>query len=374
MATQPLVSSRFQAFDTSGNPLSGGKLYTYEAGTTTPLATYTTRAGGTPNANPVILDANGEADVWMASGTLYKLVLKTSADVTLSTVDNYPSPPDLSVLSDGTVRLPDGTVGAPALAFVNDTDCGLYRAGANGLAMSAGAGQVQAWTTTGSTFPKGITVTQSQSNSNAIAAVGNGVAAGLSGTGGSGNGNGVYGLGGSTNGKGVVGEGTGSGVGVQGTGGATGAGGTFAAGADATGGTRQDALIVTNGDIKLQGVAYPTSTTAVRDRLTPANIIKAWVRLTTNGAGGISVSDAFNVASVSLPTTTVGRVTFAQAMANANFCAVGNVTHSAASGRILNPQSQTTAKVDFQIITDAGAALDISANAVDVNIIVLGAQ
>lgn len=78
----------FQGFDSNGDPLSGGKLYTYAAGTSTPLATYTDSAGGTPNANPVVLDARGEAAVWRTIGVLYKYVLKTSADVTLWTIDN----------------------------------------------------------------------------------------------------------------------------------------------------------------------------------------------------------------------------------------------------------------------------------------------
>ena len=78
---------KLQFFDANGNPLSGGKLYTYAAGTTTPLATYTDSSAGTPNTNPVILDSRGEANVWLAS-SLYKFKLTTSADVEVWTVDN----------------------------------------------------------------------------------------------------------------------------------------------------------------------------------------------------------------------------------------------------------------------------------------------
>ena len=45
---------KLQFFDNNGNPLVGGKLYTYAAGTTTPLATYTDASSGTPNTNPII--------------------------------------------------------------------------------------------------------------------------------------------------------------------------------------------------------------------------------------------------------------------------------------------------------------------------------
>jgi len=80
-------SPKLQFFDANGAPLSGGKLYTYEAGTTTPLVTYTDYGAGTPNANPVILDSRGEASVWLGS-LAYKMLLKTSADATVWTVDN----------------------------------------------------------------------------------------------------------------------------------------------------------------------------------------------------------------------------------------------------------------------------------------------
>lgn len=81
----PNAKQRFS--DANGLPLVGGKLYTYVAGTTTPIATYTALGGGT-NANPIILNANGECDVWITEGLSYKFVLKDSSDVTQWTVDN----------------------------------------------------------------------------------------------------------------------------------------------------------------------------------------------------------------------------------------------------------------------------------------------
>jgi hypothetical protein len=78
---------KFHADSANGTPLSGGKLYTYEAGTTTPQATYTDQGGGTTNANPVVLNSRGEADVWLDPALTYKMVLKDSSDVTIWTVD-----------------------------------------------------------------------------------------------------------------------------------------------------------------------------------------------------------------------------------------------------------------------------------------------
>ena len=79
-----------QFLDANGNPLSGGKVYTYAAGTTTPLVTYTDESGTTPNTNPVILDSRGEAAIWLGVAS-YKLKLTTATDVEIWTVDNIVS-------------------------------------------------------------------------------------------------------------------------------------------------------------------------------------------------------------------------------------------------------------------------------------------
>jgi len=60
---------KLQFFGTDGLPLVGGKLYTYQAGTTTPIATYTDYTGVTLNTNPVILDSAGQANVWLTDST-----------------------------------------------------------------------------------------------------------------------------------------------------------------------------------------------------------------------------------------------------------------------------------------------------------------
>lgn len=84
---------KFQAFDSNGDPLASGTVDTYEPGTTTPKATYTDQGQGTANANPVVLDSRGEADIWLDGS--YKLVLKDSAGTTIWTVDNINSLEDL---------------------------------------------------------------------------------------------------------------------------------------------------------------------------------------------------------------------------------------------------------------------------------------
>lgn len=70
-----------QFFDDNGNPLSGGKLYTYAAGTTTPKATYTTASGTVTHDNPVTLDSAGRAVIFLAGS--YKFILHDSSDVAI---------------------------------------------------------------------------------------------------------------------------------------------------------------------------------------------------------------------------------------------------------------------------------------------------
>lgn len=81
-----------QFFDNAGNVLTGGKIFTYAAGTTTNQATYTTSAGNIFHSNPIILDASGRVpsggEIWLTDGLLYKFVLKDSNDVLIATYDN----------------------------------------------------------------------------------------------------------------------------------------------------------------------------------------------------------------------------------------------------------------------------------------------
>jgi hypothetical protein len=72
--------------DSSGNPLSGGKVWSYEAGTNTLKALYTDQAKTTEAANPVILGVKGQSLVYGDGG--YKLVIQNSAGVLQDTLDN----------------------------------------------------------------------------------------------------------------------------------------------------------------------------------------------------------------------------------------------------------------------------------------------
>jgi hypothetical protein len=117
-----------QFFDDNGNPLTGGKVYTYAAGTTTSLATYTTTTGAVANTNPIILDAAGRTpnEIWLAVGTLYKFIVKTSADVLVGTYDGLPAINDPYSIN----ALLGSVTGTNAIAAVATPAITVYAAGA----------------------------------------------------------------------------------------------------------------------------------------------------------------------------------------------------------------------------------------------------
>lgn len=99
-AQQTALPTAKAAFtDNSGAPCAGCLLYTYVAGGTTPQATYTTSNGATPNANPVVLDSAGRANVWLIPGATYRFDLETAGSVLMWSVDNVPGG---SLLGEGT--------------------------------------------------------------------------------------------------------------------------------------------------------------------------------------------------------------------------------------------------------------------------------
>ena len=77
---------KFRADDRDGEPLSGGKVYSYASGTSTPAALYADPELTTALENPVILDASGEA-LFYYNGSSYKLTLTDKDDVPQWTID-----------------------------------------------------------------------------------------------------------------------------------------------------------------------------------------------------------------------------------------------------------------------------------------------
>lgn len=126
---RPVGQPRFQALDNDGNLAASYQLFTYEPGTTTDKTTYQDKAETTPNANPIILDARGECDLYLDGET--KLVLKdASGSSTIWTQDNV-NPVD-------TVDITEDT--APVLG--GNLDLGTYKV----TATSSGVAEIEATT------------------------------------------------------------------------------------------------------------------------------------------------------------------------------------------------------------------------------------
>jgi hypothetical protein len=108
-----------QFFDDNGVPLSGGLIYTYQAGSSTPLVTYTDNSGVIANSNPIVLDASGRTpqQIWLLTGFSYKFVLQNSDGVLIQTLDNiYPilqnAPTSASAIPAGGIIIWSGSTGS----------------------------------------------------------------------------------------------------------------------------------------------------------------------------------------------------------------------------------------------------------------------
>lgn len=105
---------KMQFLTAAGDPLVGGKVFTYSAGTTTPAVTYVDSAQTTPNTNPIILDSRGEANIWLGAAA-YKFTLTDANDVEIWTVDYISAPTSgVSPALSGNVTITSDTPG-PAL-------------------------------------------------------------------------------------------------------------------------------------------------------------------------------------------------------------------------------------------------------------------
>lgn len=105
--------------DRNGKPFAGGKLWTFRAGTTTPRATYIDSTNTTPNSNPIILDANGECDIFAATGANFKFRLEDADGALIWVKDGISIP---AGGGGGGGGLPEGGLAGAILAKVSDDD------------------------------------------------------------------------------------------------------------------------------------------------------------------------------------------------------------------------------------------------------------
>lgn len=148
-----------RALDNTGAPINGAELYTYAAGTTTPVTTYSDSALMSAQAFPVESTSDGFfPQIYVPAGQ-YKVVVKDADGVTLFTADNI----DQDFLStsggelSGQLKLADGSVGTPAMGFASDTNTGWYWVSADRMAAAAGGAKKVDIQTDRVDFADGIT-------------------------------------------------------------------------------------------------------------------------------------------------------------------------------------------------------------------------
>jgi hypothetical protein len=112
-------------FGPTGLPLAGGQLYCYQAGSSTPLTTYTTSSGNIANTNPVILGSDGKLpnELWLQYGYSYKFILEDSNSNVINTYDNIAGiitqiPTTTPSLPSGAILIWSGSIGSIPAGFV----------------------------------------------------------------------------------------------------------------------------------------------------------------------------------------------------------------------------------------------------------------
>ena len=108
-----------QFFDNNGVPLAGGLIYTYQAGSSTPLVTYTDNAGTIANANPIVLDSAGRVpnEIWLLQGYSYKFIIQNASGTSLITLDNLygilqNAPAQSGTIPSGLIAIWSGSTGS----------------------------------------------------------------------------------------------------------------------------------------------------------------------------------------------------------------------------------------------------------------------
>lgn len=130
-----------QFFTDNGAVAAGYRLYTYDAGTTTPRTTWSNSDESTPNLNPIVLDANGRAPIYYRGN--YKLELRTPADVVVWTFDNFNVP---DPAAGNSIVFANGSAATPSIRFSQALTSGLFSPAPNVVAFSLSGAELVRFT------------------------------------------------------------------------------------------------------------------------------------------------------------------------------------------------------------------------------------
>lgn len=118
------IGNGAQFFTTTGLPLNAGYLFTYQAGSSTPIPTYLDSSGNIANSNPIVLGVDGRPpfEIWFTEGVSYKLILQDSSNVTIATYDNLYGIPNTTLVSNpipsGSIIMWSGSIGSIPAGYV----------------------------------------------------------------------------------------------------------------------------------------------------------------------------------------------------------------------------------------------------------------
>lgn len=149
-----------QIIDANGDPLVGGTIETFLAGTSTPETTYTDDAGGTPQGVVMTLNSLGYPEngpVWMLGGVPLKFIIKNSLGVVQSTFDDISGIGDTATAVDQWTLYGAGPTYLSAISFsvVGDQTTNTFQVGRRLKSTNSG-GTVYS-TITASAFSLGVT-------------------------------------------------------------------------------------------------------------------------------------------------------------------------------------------------------------------------
>jgi hypothetical protein len=141
MSARAHAGPLFKAWSRTGAPLASGRVWAYEAGTSTPKATFQDPAGTAAHTHPIVLDGAGEAAVFWGTG-LYKVRVEDAAGVLQWEVDGFDPQvidlpaPSLNLIANGSFEADTDGDGVPDgwtfTAFAGGTvDVDRYDAGTN---------------------------------------------------------------------------------------------------------------------------------------------------------------------------------------------------------------------------------------------------
>lgn len=124
--------------------------------------------------------------------------------------------------------------------------------------------------------------------------------------------------------------------------------------------------------LNITAEVVPSNRANVSRMLSPKNLTAAWALLRTDGIGGITVVDGFNVASASIVSNVAARIDFARDMADTNYVATAMDGTNETFAGYYKLASKNVAFLSVGRTTDGSIFTDLEAIAMDIMVVVTG--